>query len=115
MASGIDGERRSDHGVAPLGLLDCTVERNGYGRQIDSFSGPVTLEGAAASSDPFPAVFIRAPRIVALGDRASVVARHGSEPVAVCQGHLLGLTFHPELTADLRLHRAFLDLVAAAD
>ena len=56
-------------------------------------------------------MFIRAPRIVAVGPAAETVISHRGEPVAVRQGRLLGLTFHPELTADLRIHRAFLDLV----
>lgn len=108
LAGALDGERRSDFGVEPLGLLDCTVRRNGYGRQIDSFTDGVDLAALDGEAAPFPAVFIRAPRIVAVGPGAEVVARHGAEPVAVRQGRLLGLTFHPELTSDLRVHRAFL-------
>lgn len=112
MAAGTAGEKRDDFGVEPLGLLDCTVRRNGYGRQIDSFTAPVGIDILDGSEEPFPAVFIRAPRITAVGDGADVVASHSAEPVAVRQGHWLGLTFHPELTDDLRIHRAFLDLVA---
>ena len=112
MAGGTADEERADFGVEPLGLLDCTVLRNGYGRQIDSFTAPVGIAALDGSREDFPAVFIRAPRIVAVGPQVEVVARHGHEPVAVRQGHLLGLTFHPELTADLRLHRAFLAMVA---
>ena len=66
------------------------------------------LDGSEAG---FPAVFIRAPRIVAVGENVYVVARYGQEPVAIRQGNLLGLTFHPELTDDLRIHQAFLKLV----
>lgn len=114
MASGTAAEQASDYGVTPLGLLDCTVRRNGYGRQIDSFTAAVSLSaGLVDDSADFPAVFIRAPRIVTVGPGVEVVARHGDEPVAVRQGHLLGLTFHPELTEDLRWHRAFLKLSAA--
>jgi 5'-phosphate synthase pdxT subunit len=111
LASELEGERRSDFGVDPLGLLDCRVRRNAYGRQIDSFTAPVSISGLDGSPDPFAAVFIRAPRIVSVGARAEVVARLGDEPVAVRQGRLLGLTFHPELTADPRIHRAFLGLL----
>ncbi|MCB1183596.1 pyridoxal 5'-phosphate synthase glutaminase subunit PdxT [bacterium] len=107
-------EGRADFGVEPLGLLDCTVRRNGYGRQIDSFTAPVGIDVLDGSPEPFPAVFIRAPRITAVGPEVDVVAQHDGEPVAVRQGHLLGLAFHPELTDDLRLHRAFLALVDAA-
>jgi 5'-phosphate synthase pdxT subunit len=109
LAAGLEGERRREHGVVPLGLLDCTVRRNAYGRQVDSFTAPVDIAALDGSREPFAAVFIRAPRIVAVGGSAEVVARHGDEPVAVRQGRLLGLTFHPELTADRRIHRAFLD------
>lgn len=113
MAAQTADEKTSDYGVAPLGLLDCTVLRNGYGRQIDSFTAPVSMRGLGEEPADFPAVFIRAPRIVAIGSGVEVMARHGDEPVAVRQGHRLGLTFHPELTADLRWHRVFLRLVDA--
>jgi 5'-phosphate synthase pdxT subunit len=113
MATDTVGEKRSDFGVEPLGLLDCTVRRNAYGRQIDSFTAMVAIDVLDGSPEAFPAVFIRAPRIVAVGPTVDVVARHEGEPVAVRQGHLLGLTFHPELTGDLRVHRAFLALVDA--
>ncbi len=110
LSRGLEGEARGDFGVQPLGLLDCTVRRNAYGRQVDSFTAPVDLDVLDGSREPFGAVFIRAPRIAAVGPGAEVVIRHGDEPVAVRQGRLLGLTFHPELTDDLRIHRAFLDL-----
>ncbi len=113
MATETADEHRADYGVEPLGLLDCSVLRNGYGRQIDSFSAPVSLDVPDGDTAAFPAVFIRAPRIVAMGGGVEVVARHGDEPVAIRQGHLLGMTFHPELTDDLRLHRVFLQMVDA--
>jgi 5'-phosphate synthase pdxT subunit len=106
------GENAADYGVEPLGLLDCTVIRNGYGRQIDSFTAPVDLATLDGSQDPFPAVFIRAPRITAVGKEVEVLARHQEEPVIVRQGRLLGMAFHPELTDDLRIHRSFLELLA---
>ena len=111
LASRLTGEKRSDYGVAPLGLLDCTVMRNGYGRQIDSFTAPLSLERLDGSPDPFPAVFIRAPRIMAIGPDAEVVASYDDEPVIIRQGRLMGIAFHPELTDDLRIHEAFLDLL----
>ncbi len=110
LARRLEDEVRGDFGVEPLGLLDCTVRRNAYGRQIDSFTAPVAIDALDGSAEPYAAVFIRAPRIAAVGPDAEVVARRGDEAVAVRQGRLLGLTFHPELTDDLRIHRAFLDL-----
>ena len=111
LARELEGESGDDFGVRPLGLLDCRVRRNGFGRQIDSFTADVSLEGLDGSTDPFPAVFIRAPRIARVGPAAEVVATYGGEPVAVRQGSLLGLTFHPELTRNARIHRAFLAML----
>jgi 5'-phosphate synthase pdxT subunit len=90
-----------------LGLLDATIERNAYGRQVDSFE--VTLEAPLLGAG-LPAVFIRAPRFVALGPEVEVLACHGQEPVLVRQGSLLAATFHPEIAAESRLHRLFADL-----
>jgi len=91
-----------------LGLLDATIQRNGYGRQIDSFEGEITVEGLV---EPLHAVFIRAPRFRRLGPEVTVLARASGEPVLVRQGHVLAATFHPELTGDRRVHRLLLDLV----
>jgi 5'-phosphate synthase pdxT subunit len=114
LARRLQGESPADYGVEPLGLLDCAVLRNGFGRQIDSFTAAVPITGLDGSADPFPAVFIRAPRIMGVGDGVEILATHAQEPVAVRQGNLLGLTFHPELTDDLRIHRAFLAMVGGA-
>ncbi len=105
-------DETGEHGVAPLGLLDCAVRRNGYGRQVDSFSEDVALAGLAAAggtaaAEPFRGVFIRAPRILETGPGVEVVATLRGEPVGVRQGRVLALTFHPELTADTRIHAAF--------
>ena len=113
LADRLVGEGEKGHGVKPLGGLDCTVVRNGYGRQVDSFTAEVEIASLNGTGRPYPAVFIRAPRIVAVGPAAQVVAYHGEEPVAVRQGNLLGMTFHPELTQDFRIHRAFLKLAGA--
>ncbi len=92
--------------ASPLAALDVAVERNAYGRQIDSFSGPVE---APALGGAFDGVFIRAPRIRRMGDGVSVVARRpDGEPVGVRAGRVVGLTFHPEMTPDVRFHRWFL-------
>lgn len=92
----------------PLGVLDVEVDRNAYGRQVDSFSEPVE---APEIGEQLQGVFIRAPRIRP-GARAHVIARHAGEPVGVRQGRIVGLTFHPELTRDTRFHRWFLEHVA---
>jgi pyridoxal 5'-phosphate synthase pdxT subunit len=91
----------------PLGVLDVEVERNAYGRQIDSFAAKVS--GVATGNTPFEGVFIRAPKIKRVGEGIEVVARLGEEPVGVRHERILGLCFHPELTHDRRLHRWFLE------
>jgi pyridoxal 5'-phosphate synthase pdxT subunit len=91
----------------PLGVLDLEVERNAYGRQVDSFEDQVEVEALGGSR--FPGVFIRAPRIRRVGDGIEVVARRQGEPVGIRRGSTLGLCFHPELTGDRRLHRYFLE------
>ena len=91
-----------------LGLLDATVRRNAFGRQIDSFETELALEG---ETKPLPAVFIRAPRLVRVGAGVEILARLGDEPVLVRQDRILAATFHPELTGDRRLQARFLELV----
>jgi 5'-phosphate synthase pdxT subunit len=85
-----------------LALVDMALERNAYGRQVDSFIGEVACE---ALGGLLPAVFIRAPRIRQVGKSVEVLASHRGEPVLVRQGNVVAATFHPELTADRRLHR----------
>jgi 5'-phosphate synthase pdxT subunit len=87
-----------------LGLLDARIERNAYGRQIDSFEQAVR---AAAPGAPARGVFIRAPRFRALGRGVEVLGSLLDEPVLVRQGRVLAATFHPELTDELALHRLF--------
>jgi len=94
-----------------LGLMDIGVERNGYGRQIDSRVAHLTPEAEfAARTHPgeMEAVFIRAPVIRRVGPRGRVLARYQGDPVLVEQGRHLVATFHPELTADSRVHELFL-------
>ncbi|MBM4131871.1 pyridoxal 5'-phosphate synthase glutaminase subunit PdxT [bacterium] len=110
LARSLADEDARVHGVRTLGVLDCAGRRNAYGRQVDSFTAPVSLRGDAAGAEPYPAVFIRAPRITACGSGVEILAEHEGSPVVVRQGRILGLTFHPELTGDLRLHRLFLGL-----
>jgi 5'-phosphate synthase pdxT subunit len=115
----------SDMDQPGLGLMDIVVERNAFGRQVDSFEADLTIP--VLGQEPFPAVFIRAPIIREVGPSVEVLARlpasadrradraspDGAAIVAARQGHLLATAFHPELTDDARLHRYFLELVAA--
>ncbi len=94
-----------------FGVLDVRVRRNDYGAQRESFEAPVLVEGLGGA--PFPGVFIRSPRILALGAGAEAIARRGDEVVGVRAGPVWGLTFHPELAADLRVHRRFLESIGA--
>jgi 5'-phosphate synthase pdxT subunit len=96
-----------DDRVATLDVLDVTVDRNAFGRQADSFEAHLDVTGLDA---PFPAVFIRAPVIDAVGDGVAVLAEYEGHPVAVRQANVVGTAFHPELTDDSRLHGlAFFD------
>lgn len=91
-----------------LGLVDIGVERNGYGRQLDSRIAHLTGEGIDGDLE---AVFIRAPIIRRVGENAKVLARYQGDPVLVEQGRHLVATFHPELTPDSRVHELFLEKV----
>ena len=96
---------------AGLGAIDISIRRNAYGRQVDSSirEGRLVQDNLAAA--PIEMVFIRAPRIERLGPGVEVMATEGNDPVAVRQGKVMAATFHPELSDDTRIHRAFLDLV----
>ncbi len=85
-----------------LGLLDAVIERNAFGRQVDSFEARVV---SPALGGPVDAVFIRAPRFRALFPDVEVLGRHEGEPVLVRQGRVVAATFHPELTTSRALHR----------
>ncbi|RMG31621.1 MAG: pyridoxal 5'-phosphate synthase glutaminase subunit PdxT [Gammaproteobacteria bacterium] len=100
-----------DPRVTSLGLLDIEVSRNAYGRQIHSFT--TTLEGRATG--PVKAVFIRAPRIEAVGPEVEVLLTHAGHPVLVAQGPHLGCAFHPELNTDPRLHAWWLKRAGLLD
>ncbi|MGB6975040.1 MAG: pyridoxal 5'-phosphate synthase glutaminase subunit PdxT [Terracidiphilus sp.] len=93
-----------------LALLDAIVERNAYGRQIDS--SILTAETSLAGG-PLEMVFIRAPRIVSIGPQVEVLARRDDFPTLVRQGRILAATFHPELSADRRVHKLFVDSLSA--
>jgi 5'-phosphate synthase pdxT subunit len=85
-----------------LALLDAVIERNAWGRQVDSFETTVESPALGGKVD---AVFIRAPRFRALSPGVEVLARYGGEPVLVRQGRVVACTFHPELTRSRALHR----------
>jgi 5'-phosphate synthase pdxT subunit len=91
-----------------FGAIDITVQRNGYGRQIDSFETDLDVVGF---DTPFHAVFVRAPKVVAIGTNVEVIAEYDGVPVVVRQGHVMVASFHPELTGDGRLHAKFLQEV----
>jgi 5'-phosphate synthase pdxT subunit len=100
--------RHVDGGEAVLSLLDVEVERNAYGRQVDSFEADLEVREVG----PVRGVFIRAPRVTSVGEGVEVLAEHEGRPVVVREGRLLAATFHPEIAGDERLHRRLLDLAS---
>ncbi len=99
-----------------LGVMDIVVERNAFGRQIDSFEEDLKVEILPGGPEkPFPGIFIRAPRLVAARGAAAVVARlAGGTAVAAREGRWLATSFHPELSSDPRFHAFFLELASVA-
>ncbi|MER2263385.1 MAG: pyridoxal 5'-phosphate synthase glutaminase subunit PdxT [Psychrobacillus sp.] len=91
-----------------IGALGATIERNFYGRQVDSFEVSLYIKGVA---EDFPAVFIRAPHIVNVGENVEILATYRDRIVMVRQGYLLGCSFHPELTTDQRITAYFIEMV----
>ncbi|MBD8012509.1 pyridoxal 5'-phosphate synthase glutaminase subunit PdxT [Microbacterium sp. Re1] len=99
-------------GQQTFGGLDVTVRRNAFGRQVDSFEGPVVVP--AFGGEPVHAAFIRGPVVETVGPDATVLASlDDGTVVAVEQGNLLGISFHPEISGETRFHRRFLARVAA--
>ena len=97
------------NGVQPLKLMDITVRRNAFGRQVDSFETELQVKGLG--DNPFPAIFIRAPLIEKVGGSVDVLAKlEDGTIVAAQQGKILACSFHPELTGDARFHQYFLSL-----
>ncbi len=103
LAKEIDGQE-----AAHLGVMDITVARNSFGRQVDSFEADLDIEGI---DEPFPAVFIRAPHIVRAGADVEVLCEYQGRIVLAKSGPFLGCSFHPELTGDHRLMQLFLDMI----
>jgi len=102
----IDG--RADQ--SPLGVLDVTVRRNGYGRQRESFEAPLTVRGI--DDVAFPGVFIRAPVVERVGPGVDVLSAYDDAPVVGRERAIFFATFHPELSGDLRLHQLFVNEVS---
>jgi len=99
----------TENDPVPLGIMDIGVQRNAFGRQVDSFEQRLDIK--ALGSDPFHAIFIRAPVIIRVGNDVEVLcALDDDRPVAVQQGNLMATSFHPELTNDYRFHSYFLEL-----
>jgi 5'-phosphate synthase pdxT subunit len=96
-----------------LGLLDVTVRRNAFGRQNDS--AEVALAIPVLGSEPFRAIFIRAPWIEDAGPRVEILAQRGGHGVMARQANVLGTSFHPELTEDPRVHEYFLEMIRQAN
>ncbi len=99
----VDGRDDQQH----FRVLEITVRRNGYGRQINSFEADVAVDGL---DTPFHGVFVRAPKVESVGSGVEVLARCEGVPVLVRHGRVLAASFHPELTNDTRLHECFVDL-----
>jgi len=101
LASEVENPRQ-----AGLGAIDIGIRRNAYGRQLES-----SIREGKLGNSPIEMVFIRAPKIERVGKNVEVLATEGNDPVVVRQGGVMAATFHPELSEDSRVHRAFLDLV----
>jgi len=101
----------ADKTIEPLRLMDMTVQRNAFGRQVDSFEADVSISGLGEA--PYHCVFIRAPVIESVGSKVQCLGQlNGGTCVAARQGNFLAFAFHPELTEDTRIHKYFLDIVA---
>jgi 5'-phosphate synthase pdxT subunit len=105
-------DRIGDGDEPVLRLLDITVERNAYGRQLDSFEADLAIP--SLGDEALHGVFIRAPVVSQVGPEVEVLARDpDGRPIAVRQGRVIATAFHPELTADRRLHRLLVELIAS--
>lgn len=106
IARNIKGEGRG------FGYIDVDVERNAYGRQIDSFEEllNINLDGSQ-NGRKFNSIFIRAPKILNIGDKVEVLGRLGQDAVLIRENNIMACTFHPELADDLRIHRYFISMI----
>jgi pyridoxal 5'-phosphate synthase pdxT subunit len=99
---------RVEDGEPLLGLMDVTIRRNAYGRQVDSFEASLDVDGV---DGPVRAIFIRAPWVEEVGEGVRVLAEHDGRPVVLEQGSLMAASFHPELVGETALHAYFLEKV----
>jgi len=105
-------DRIADGDEPVLRLLDISVERNAYGRQLDSFEADIAIP--SLGDEPLHGVFIRAPVVSEVGPEVEVLARDpDGRPIAVRQGRVIATAFHPELTPDRRLHRLLVELISS--
>jgi 5'-phosphate synthase pdxT subunit len=105
LASKVDSDK-----VAPWNVIDMSVSRNAYGRQVESFVGEINWSGNG-QPEMLPAVFIRAPKILETGSGVEPIGSLDGDPVIVRQGHAMAATFHPELTQSTAVHRYFIEQV----
>ncbi len=113
LAKNIAEGTEENGGQRKLGILDVTVARNAFGRQIDSFETQLDAPLVTGfDGPPLTAVFIRAPIVTRVGPGVDILAKHGDNVVFVRQGSVIGSSFHPELTDDSRVHQYFLSMVA---
>ena len=108
LSSVIMNNNQSNKKINPFKVFDIEIERNGWGRQIESFIKEVKIKSFKGK---YKAVFIRAPRIISIKEGVEVLSEFSNTPVMIKKGYALGTTFHPELTDDIRVHKYFLDMV----
>ena len=99
----------NDSRINPLGLLDIVVERNAYGRQIESSQNIVKYNFSVSDTIKLPTTLIRAPKITNIGNKIKVIGKYNNSPIAILQGHHLGLSFHPELDGLEIFHQILFD------
>jgi len=103
--------KNNSNNVEPLGLMDFSVKRNSWGRQVASFSGQLKLK--FDNSKDYDGIFIRAPKISRIGKNIKIMATYNDEPVMITDGKHYACSFHPEIGSDYRIHSYFLDQMNA--
>ena len=97
--------------LQPLGIMDFTINRNAYGKQIESFSDDLQLNFSDATD--FHAVFIRSPKVSKIGKNIKILAKYKKQPVMITDGRHFVTTFHPEIGSDIRIHNYFMEQINA--